>query len=271
LEELQNSAALLRLELVVAGAAANTALEKIGSGGEKAAKGLKRTSEEMEAIASNAAKLRDMDPFFGGAYETTRTAMGENRENAERWNDSMREWDEIAGVDIPGSSQKAAQAIRILTRAEQQAVDEAKVLFAQTQDIMSRGMTDAAHSILAIWSDTRRDLADIFKQMADDFFRLFFNKIIQSFAHKAAGSLLNFIFPGAGTVLNTILPSDAFGGASYGKRAPGAGLSTGAGGTVVVNINGTILGEEQHVRKIVIPAIERAAELGRSRIQVRGL
>ncbi len=229
---------------------------------------IRRTQEEtvafIETVRNGLEGVVDIGPTISAGYERFGATMSETRQPVIDFNDTMKEFDDLIGVSIPESARRGADAIRILTDAEIQAMAEAQALFTQTQDILGRGMTEAAHSILAIWSDTRRDMADIFKGMADDFFKLFLSRILQKAAFKATDFLLAgpLSFLGLGT--ETIL------GAAAGKVSPGGGLAASAGGTVIVNIHGPILGEEQYVREKFIPMIERAAELGRSKIVVRG-
>ena len=267
----KNQAGFLRLNIILADAAATAALNKINAdkAATAAAEKLAETQEilgrnvrnltgffeeQKQKVREDAAVLRELDDqirsmkLFLGEIEPDPTGLG------------GRSVLEVLGIVGPDSD--GARAIAEMEAA----VSEAEFLHQQTTDVINRGMTDAAHSILAVWSDTRRDMADIFKGMADDFFRMFVSQIVQGLAAKAGLSILNILLPGAGSLIGTA--------AAIGGTTENVGLRTSAGapggGTVNVNLYGPILGEEQYVREKFIPMIERAAELGRSKIVVRG-
>lgn len=124
--------------------------------------------------------------------------------------------------------------------------------------IIQSGMVEASASIINTFLGVRANLAEIFKQMALDFERFFLGAIMQKAAFKLASAAL--------------APTGILGFLGLGKPVAGGGspvipasaprLAMGGGTTVVVQINGDIIGEEQYVRQRVIPQLKRAMEVG---------
>lgn len=155
--------------------------------------------------------------------------------------------------------QKAGEAGRMMTDSERQAQ-------AELAGLMRSGMVNASASIINSFFGVRANLAEIFKQMALDFERFFLNQILEKLAMSAALWLLRTFMPASGIGAIT---GPAFGGSSFGKISPSGPGGMGrpsAGGGVVININGDIIGDERFVRQRMIPQIERAAELNLSRL-----
>lgn len=135
----------------------------------------------------------------------------------------------------------------------------------------------ALSRVVDLFTDARASLADVFKGMFSDFMNYFFDLVLQ----RAAGSIFTSIFGGfnPATALAGGGQGGLFGGAIIpGLLKPGAqssssmslGRVSAGSPTVVVNLNGPILGEEEHTRKVIVPTIERMAELGGTKLAIRG-
>lgn len=253
LEELTARLAMNREEqgkLTTEDVKAADATSKLAAETEKLMRVLSQREQLMRSL--NQANFRGMGSdaslrgpgFFGAPKEDVDKA----REEADRALDRI--------IAIP------EEEARALADAQAQWQEFSGVVLSST-DQLATGITDMFFGL-------RDSLADVFKSMAMNWVKYFINEILKQTALRLGFQLLNVIFPGAGGVLSGagasdvgILPGLAKAGSGTGIDLASAGAKrfagpTSAGAPVVVNINGPILGEEDHVQKKVIPVIERA-------------
>jgi hypothetical protein len=150
------------------------------------------------------------------------------------------------------------------------AIDAVLAHYQEFQGLVMSSTDQLATGITDMFFGLRDSLADVFKGMAQNWVKYFINEIIKQTAAKLGFALFNVIFPGSGAVLGGAVGAGDIAIPGIMGKAGGTGIDlasagakrfagpTSAGASVVVNINGPILGEAEHIQKKVIPVIEQA-------------
>lgn len=160
-----------------------------------------------------------------------------------------------------------------------------KYQFLMNMGDMMMGQTSQLSSGLAnIMMGGKNRLKDIFKDMAKDFITFFINQALQAVAGIFVAKLLTILGSLFDTPANDAMAARqgadfarhfTSGMDKYFKGANLAGMITGhtryagamgGGGSVVVNIQGNIIGDSDYIVK----QIEKAVDTGRSRLQITG-
>ena len=148
--------------------------------------------------------------------------------------------------------------------------------FQDFANMIQGSMAGAADQLVGIMFGVRASFADIFKGMAQDWFRYFIGALLKRTAANLAANILSAI-PGLGPILGVA------GGAAGKVSVPsGGGLDIGSAGAnrfsasgvarkanVNVIIQGDVIGEQEYVTRRIVPAIELAVAYGQSKLAVR--
>jgi hypothetical protein len=160
----------------------------------------------------------------------------------------------------------AMDAMRDEWAAERQrAIDDAQMEFDSFRMGFESTTARAIDNMVTEFAAGRASLADIFKGMAADFARFF----LQEISAKLAASAFLSLFGGGPAAGGSALSALPIIGPLFGKPAFGDGVSpAGAGGNTYI-FNGDFIGEEQYVRRRIVPVIERDATLQANKVALR--
>lgn len=155
--------------------------------------------------------------------------------------------------------QDAIEGVRKGTRELNQQLNETAVM---VYDTLTTNLTNGFTAMLTGMESVREGLQNIFMGILADFTRM----VTQMLVKWAALQFLNFAIPGFGSVLGS-LTSSSIQPPTGAVVATGQRMAASAGG-VTINI-GTIIGEEQYIRKVFVPILERDARLNMNRLSLR--
>jgi hypothetical protein len=246
----------------------------------------KRTREEMWAFAESvrdvnrALAKQDLGPVIDG-YETMRQEYEANHAAIVAFNDQTALQDELLG-GIPDKAALASAGVRILTEEERRAAEELRRVGDVVQTVVGDNLTRGFSDMILGVKSLRDGLKGIFKGIAEDFIRYtiraMIRAMIQAGMWRLFGGVVGFALggPGGATVGSGI--GGAFGGANYGVSGitppvegglpSGGGPMAASAGGLTINI-GTIIGQEQYVRDVFVPILERDARLQMNRLALR--
>jgi len=236
------------------------------------AEGPRKAAAEIAKLieVNNAFNFQSMDQI--GTFEVLNKAW---RERA-AFMDAAKEAQTTGAMDQMSTTFDFARSVWAdQAAASDKLKEESARNFDEFANMIGNSMTNAADQLVGIMFGVKTSFAEIFKGMAQDWFRFFISRILQNTAANLATSILSSI-PGLGPILGVA-------GGGLGKTSAGAGgldiSSAGAGrfsgqGTarranVQVVIQGDVIGEQEYVTRKIIPAIEQAIAYGQSRLAVR--
>lgn len=193
----------------------------------------------------NVGMERFRDVAVPSAYQAA-DAFGVTADEAERIRDAMRGMRPTEFLGI------AAEGRQIMKDYERRVA-----LYA---DVFTANITDGIMDILTGFQDLRTGLQEIFKGIAEDFVRMTIRAIMNSLATRLVGFVLGG--PAGGLFGSSVVPPS-------GDVVPvGGGAMATSAGSVTINI-GNIVGEEQYIRQVFVPILERDARLNMNRLALR--
>lgn len=149
-----------------------------------------------------------------------------------------------------------------LTDEQKRAQEEMKRFGEVTRDVLVNNIGDGISDIFLGMQDLRTGLQEIFSGIAQDFIRLVINAMVEAMATRLVSSIFNFVLPGSGLFFaSTQTP--------IGANVPSGQRMAASAGGVTINLNGPIIGEEQYVRQVFVPILERDARLNMNRLSLR--
>jgi hypothetical protein len=172
------------------------------------------------------------------------------------------------GVDVPKIESTIGTDMlkerQEVLKQEVSLVQQVQERYGEFGNAIVSGSQRAADGLVAAFMGAHVRFSEILRQMLAEFLSIFVQRIILSIVTGGTG--------GGGGLLGILgLGKPGVGGGILGSSAPRLSpqMPGGMGRTVVVNIQGDIIGDEYFVRKRMIPQIERAAELNATRLQIR--